>query len=216
MEANKFMFLHPTRCLVAGPSACGKSEFIKRVIRSRNEGLFNVTLSRIVYTYKYPQAWFVDFPDVEFTRNMPTGLTATEPSMVVFDDIVCDANVLPECAAFFTRASHHLNASVFFITQNLFAQSAHYRTISLNATQFVLFKSIRGQRQIEHLGRQLYADRATLRDFMRVYKHATRTPYSYLVVDLEPTQTHRLRSHIFPSDPAEHVYLLDADDDNEN
>ena len=204
METNKYVFEHPCRCLIAGPSGSGKSEFIKKVIRHRAR-LFSVTPQRIIYTYKYPQAWMVDFPNVEFTTEVPTILDPALPSMVVLDDIVCDANALNECVSLFVRGSHHMNASVFFLTQNLFAGSSQYRTISLNSTQFVLFKTIRGLHQIETLGRQIFGKKS---EFMKVYKDATESPYSYLLIDLSPTQTYRLRARVLPGEEYEIVYLL--------
>ena len=187
------------------------------MIRFRAE-LFNVRITRIVFTFKYAQTWFSDFPEVEFTKELvPSSLlnnNPIQPSLVVFDDLICDSKALQKCAAFFVRGSHHLNASVFFLTQNLFAHSPHYRTISLNTNQFVLFKSVRGRQQIQHLARQfLCGDKNKMADFMRVFMHATRQPFSYLLVDLEPAQQYRLRSRIFPDDEAELVYLLDDDED---
>jgi len=140
--ANKFMFVHPTRCVLSGPSGCGKSEFMQRVIKERHT-LFTIVPKRVVYTFKYPQAWFSKFPDVEFIKEIPADLDASVPSLVVIDDIVTDPEALKESTSLFVRGSHHLNASVFFITQNLFASSTHFRTISLNANQFVLFKTVR-------------------------------------------------------------------------
>ena len=51
---------------------------------------------------------------------IPQDLDSPVPSIVVFDDLACDTNALKDCASFFVRGSHHLNARVFFLTQNLF------------------------------------------------------------------------------------------------
>ena len=207
ITANKFFFHHPTRCLVVGPSACGKTEFMKKVIDYRQE-LFDVVPKRIYYTYKYPLPWFRNYPEVTFVKEVPTHLDAQEPSMIVIDDVICENEILKQCASLFVRGSHHMNASIFFITQNLFVQNADYRTMSLNTNQFVLFKNPLGLQQITYLGRKLYANKRKLADFLQVYNHATQQPHSYLLVDLEPTQEHRLRTHIFPNE-TELVYLLE-------
>ena len=55
----------------------------------------------------------------------------------------------------FTRKGHHRNASVVYITQNLFQQSKSSRTISLNAHYLVLFQSPRDKMQIKVLANQL-------------------------------------------------------------
>jgi ABC-type dipeptide/oligopeptide/nickel transport system ATPase component len=206
MEANKFVFQHPTRCVISGPSGCGKSEFMQKVIQYRAK-LFTVTAPRVIYTYKYPQAWFTKFNDVEFVQEIPQHLDSNHPSMIVIDDIVCDPEVMKQCVSLFVRGSHHLNASVFFITQNLFASSSEFRTISLNANQFVLFKTVRGVHQVKSLAQQIYSKKET-QEFLKAYKEATREPYSYLLLDFDPMQEHRLRSNIFPHEE-EIIYLLE-------
>ena len=100
-----------------------------------------------------------------------------------------------------------MNSSVFFITQNLYTPSADFRTMSLNANQFVLFKTFRGVHQIEHLGRQIFGLNS-LSEFMDVYKDATEEPHTYLLIDLEPRQKLRLRSNIFPGEE-ETAYVLE-------
>jgi hypothetical protein len=206
MEANKFVFVHPTRCVISGPSGCGKSEFMQKVILHRAQ-LFTEIPVRIIYTYKYPQVWFAKHKEVEFVQEIPTHLDSNLPSLIVIDDIVCDPDVMKQCVSLFVRGSHHLNASVFFITQNLFTNSSEFRTISLNANQFVLFKTVRGKHQVERLAHQIFSRQET-QEFLRAFKDATRDPYSYLLLDLEPTQEHRVRSNIFPNEE-EIVYLLE-------
>jgi hypothetical protein len=205
MEAYKFLFAHPSRTLISGPSGCGKTEFVKKVILYKND-MFTIVPKRILYTFKYEQSWFSEFPDVEFTKEVPTLLDPDEPSLVIIDDVACENVALKESASLFVRGSHHMNASVFFITQNLFVSSVDFRTISLNASQLVLFKTIRGLHQIEHLGRQIFGSKES-RDFVKVYLDATKAPYSYLIVDLDPMQEHRLRTNVFPLEE-EVVYLL--------
>ena len=204
MQTDKFVFEQPTRVIVSGPSGCGKTEFMQRVIQHRNE-LFSPVPQRVIYTFKYAQPWFKKFPDVHFTQTIPEHFSV--PSLLVIDDIVCDRTTLKECVSLFVRGSHHLNVSVFLLTQNLFEQSPEYRTMSLNANQFVLFKTVRGMQQIQNLGRQIYG-REKARHFMDAYIDATRPPYSYLLVDVSPTQDYRLRSHIFPTEE-EIVYLVE-------
>jgi hypothetical protein len=203
METNKFVFVHPTRCVISGPSGCGKTEFMQKVIQYRAQ-LFTVTPHRVIYTYKYPQSWFTKFVGVEFVQEIPTHIDASTPSLIVIDDIVCDNSVMKQCVSLFVRGSHHLNVSV---TQNLFASSNEFRTISLNTNQFVLFKTVRGIRQVEYMARQIYSNSET-QEFIKAYKDATRKPYSYLLLDIDPTQEHRVRSNIFP-DEEEIVYLLE-------
>ena len=203
MEINKFVFKHPIRCLLSGPSSCGKTTFIRRVIQFRAQ-LFTTPPRRIIYTYKYPQAWFSLYPFVEFRRDVPQTLDGAEPSLLVLDDLLGDSKLLKECANLFTRGSHHQNASVFFLSQSLFASDSSYRSVSLNSSHFVLFKNTRGLHQIRTLGRQIFGKNAN--SFMAAYKDATNLPFGYLLLDVETP--HVLRTKIFPNE-TEEIYVVD-------
>jgi hypothetical protein len=186
MEAFKFQFSHPARILLVGPSASGKTEFVKNIIRYRND-LFTTPTERIIFVFRYRQSWFGEFPYIEFTTEVPPLLNPEQPSLVIIDDLACEKSVLKECASLFVRGSHHMNASVIFISQNLFISSPDFRTISLNASQFILFKTVRGLHQIEMLGRQIFGIKNS-KEFIAAYRDATERPYSYLLLDLEPNQ----------------------------
>lgn len=207
MEINKFRFKHPVRCVLTGPSFCGKTTFVRKVIEFRNQ-LFTVPPQRIIYTYLYPQNWFSLYPYVTFTRDLPETLNSAVPSLLVIDDLICEPKILKKCASFFTRGSHHLNCSVFFLTQNLFLQNSDYRTVSLNASHFVLFKNLRGLQQVETLARQIFGKNA--HHFMTAFKDAVSEKFGYLLLDLLPEQSVRLRTKIFP-DETEEIYVLDEE-----
>ena len=206
METNKFIFPVSTRCVLSAPSGGGKTVFTRKVI-DNCQTLFTHPPRRIIYTYKYPQVWFECYSDrVQFSKEVPSDLDGSYHSLVILDDLMCERQALEEAVSLFVRGSHHLNCSIFFLTQNLFASSPHFRTISLNATHFVLFKTIRGYHQIEHFGRQIFGP--STKEFMSAYKDATREAFNYLVVDLTPEQDYRLRSKIFP-DESEIVYTIE-------
>ena len=94
----------------------------------------------------------------------------------------------------FTRKGHHRNASVVYITQNLFQQSKSSRTISLNAHYLVLFQSPRDKMQIKVLANQLQAPH-----MIHAFNDATSIPHGYLLVDLKPNTPDylRFRTQIF-------------------
>ena len=57
----------------------------------------------------------------------------------------------------FTRNGHHRNASVIYITQNMFQQSKSSRTISLNSRYMILFRNVRNKNQVKTLAQQMQA-----------------------------------------------------------
>ena len=206
MFADKYRFRHPAKVVIAGPSGCGKTCFVQRIIDHVDQ-LFTVIPRKIIYTYRYVQPWFQAYQyRVHFTTSIPSKL-GPEPSLVILDDLAMEPAALREAMFLFTRRAHHENASVLFITQNFFNASPDHRTIGLNASAIVLFKTVRGVYQIEILGRQIFGSKHT-RDFLDAYKCATESPYSYLLIDLHPDESHRLRANILPTDRFEQVFLL--------
>ena len=83
---------------------------------------------------------------------------------------------------------------------NLFHQSKWSRTIDLNTTHLILFKSLRDIQQIEYLGKQLNC----LQLLKDAYKLATAEPYGRLIIDLDPKTGQGLRfaSQIIGPDPS--------------
>ena len=96
--------------------------------------------------------------------------------------------------------------SVVYLAQNLFLKNKFTRTISLNAHYMVLFKNPRDATQFANLARQMYPH--TSKFAVEAYKDATRSPYSYLLIDLRPEQDDdlRLRTNIFPGE-THYVYI---------
>ena len=77
-------------------------------------------------------------------------------------------------------------------------------TARMNARYLVLMRMKNGRSQIKYMGHQMYPG-STL--FMEAYDDATKDPYGYLLVDLDPNTPHELnlRTNIFSDTPT--VYL---------
>jgi hypothetical protein len=195
---------HPFTCVVAGPTGCGKTEFVARLIRH-----VEVTVlpppQRIVWSYGEWQPAYEDLKDgVEFVEGrMEVPDHVYGPTLFVVDDQMSETDA--RLTRLFTRGSHHRNISVVYVVQNLFAKNKEHRTISLNAHYLVLFKNPRDASQIDTLGRQMYPGDA--RFFREAYEDATKRPYGYLLIDLKQDQHDdvRLRTGLFPGEPC-YVY----------
>ena len=109
------------------------------------------------------------------------------PHLVIFDDMLGDKDE-EKIKLGFTRKGHHRNATVVYITQNLFQQSKASRTISLNAHYLILFQSPRDKMQIKVLSNQLQAPH-----MVHAFNDATSKPNGYLSVDLKPNTPSYLR-----------------------
>ena len=193
---------HPFTCVVAGPTGCGKTEFVKQFIR-HVEDMVTPVPTKIIWSYGEWQPAYQPLLDkVDFVQGLPElPLYNQEPLLVVIDDQM--HGVDQRISSLYTKGSHHRNLSVIYIVQNLFDQHKEHRTISLNAHYLVIFKNPRDGSQIVHLAKQMYPGKTHY--VRQAFALATRKPHGYLVVDLKQTTPEgmRLRSHIFPSDQQE-------------
>lgn len=83
----------------------------------------------------------------------------------------------------FIEGSHHLNISVFYLTQNAFHKSKYNRCIHLSAGYLILFKNPRNHLQPAILARDIFPNH--WREFMKLYDEATSRPYGYVLLDFK-------------------------------
>ena len=186
---------HPFCAIVAGPSGSGKTHFVKKFIENANL-IMNPPPLNITYCYGAYQAMFDEMSAVEFHEGLPDHKTLQPRTLLIIDDLMTEAD--QRVTNIFTKHSHHQGVSVMFLTQNIFYKGA--RTMSLNAHYLVLFKNPRDASQITFLARQIFPLKSKF--MIEAYEDGTSGPYSFLVLDLKPTTSDkmRLRSGIFPGD----------------
>ena len=138
---------HPFTSIIAGPSMCGKTELCRRLIES---DVIEPRIEKVIWCYSEWQPTYEELKQrVLFVDGLisPDDLDPTKQNLVIIDDCM-DKND-PKVETFFTRACHHRNTSCIYIAQNLFNQSKHHRTCSLNAHYFFLFKNPRDALQVK-------------------------------------------------------------------
>lgn len=192
----------PFQAVIAGPSGCGKTTFVVKLINESNI-LCDKKFDKIIWcrsesnakpnNLKVPTKFLNDIPDeIENLKN--------ENICIVIDDMMGqEGKKVMIYAELFTRGSHHRRLSVLYLIQNLFNQSSHGRTISLNSRYFILFKNPRDVAQIGigYFARQLCPQNHM--DFVRVFKETTEPPHIYLLIDCsqETPDYMRFRTNIF-------------------
>lgn len=209
---------HPFSAIVAGPSNCGKSFFVKNLLDNAQHVLSSMP-ENILYCYSVWQKLYDEilckYPFVKFIEGLPETLNddqllpSNKVNMVIVDDLMDSACENAEIERAFTKYVHHLNLSILFITQNIFFRGKSNRTISLNTKYLVLFKNPRDKLQIATLARQMYPGKTQF--FLEAFQDATQNPYGYLIVDLNAStpDAYRLRTGLFPPEwPV--VYVLKA------
>jgi len=201
-------FKHPFTCIVSGPTQCGKTTFIMKLI-SNMQTIIEPPPERIVYCYGEYQHTFDSVRDrVEFHEGLPDvrQFDGRSRTLLILDDLMAEAD--DSVANVFTQISHHRDVSVIFLTQNLFHKNKHMRTISLNAHYLVLFKNPPDVTQFATLARQMYSKNWHFA--VEAFNDATSQPHSYLLIDLKSNtdEQYRLRTNIFP-DEQTFVYVRD-------
>lgn len=139
--------------------------------------------------------------DIHFIQGMPTlnfieeNVDQDDNSTLIFDDV---ANYLSKgTVEIFTVLSHHYNVNVIMTAHNIFEKHKAFRDISLNSKYILLFKNPRDSSSIEIFARQFNPWGA--KSVVDIYRHATRKPCSYLLVDLAQStpDENRLVGNIF-------------------
>ena len=204
----------PFRMILAGPSMSGKTTLLRKLLMN-GEYLFDRQFVKILWCYgQFQPETFAkirnEIPHVEFYEgvpdDIPTHFDTSRPNLLVLDDLMSDASKDERVTKLFAVHSHHLNASVALLTQNIFHKGSQSRSISLNADILILTKNTRDRSQIQHLARQLAPDKPKF--IQESYRDATASPYGYLFLDLKPETSEqvRVRTGIFPGET--HVVYL--------
>ena len=200
---TKLSFRHPFTMLLAGPTSCGKSTWMKQALENN---LIQPAPDRIIWLYEHWQPLYdqmkKSIPHIEFCRGIPNNLehanflNTTMNNFIVIDDLMIKASHDDRVCDLFTKGSHHRNLSVACLMQNLYYQGKGNRTMSLNSHYLVLFKNPRDMQQIMVLARQMYPNRPN--QLIQEYEEAVATPYNPLVIDLKPDtpESERLRKNM--------------------
>ena len=197
---------HPFTCIVAGPTGCGKTTFVARLLRNA-PSMINPAPEHVTWYYGEWQSVYenLDIPNVRLEQGLPTVFDTGKRNVVVLDDLMAETD--GRVTDLFTKKSHHSNTSVIYLVQNLFPKHKESRTISLNAQYMVVFKNPRDAAQVTHLAKQMYP--GCVEFVQEAFKDATSVPYGYLLVDLkqDTPEDIRLRTTILPDDNDQYVYV---------
>ncbi len=196
-------FLHPFTMIVSGPTACGKSSWVKNLLQ-HSTAMISPAPYKIILCYRRWQPMYAEMaktiPNLSFIQGVPdnlhdeTFIDSRFPHLIIFDDLMKDATKSGEVCELYTEGAHHRNLSVISLMQNLFNRGKENKTMNLNSHYLVVFKNPRDRQQVAVLGQQMYPHRSSY--FMEKFSAATSEPYGCLVVDLkqETPEAHRLRS----------------------
>ena len=197
---------HPFTGIVAGPTACGKSTWVKNLITYQRD-MIDPAPEQVIWFYGEWQPLYDTLSGmVEFREGLTdlNTLNTKKRTLVIIDDLMTETD--KSVSNLFTKGSHHRNLSILHLVQNVFDKNKHTRTISLNAHYLVIFKNPRDASQVTHLAKQMYPGH--VRYLQEVFGDATSEAYGYLFIDLkQETPEHlRLRTKIMPNE-TQYVYM---------
>ena len=185
-----FKFKHPFCMMVAGPSRSGKTHWVMNLLKAKSVRIDPLPSDPVVYCYMHWQPHYDEIqsfaPNTRFRQGLPTAyfIKSLENCVVILDDLMDAAMKDLNIMSMFTEGSHHRKVSVIFLSQNIFHQGKHSRTMSLNVQYMVLFKNARDQSQIQTLARQMFP--TDWRHFINHYKEETSKEFGHVILDLHP------------------------------
>jgi hypothetical protein len=213
-------FKTPFNLIVSGVSGSGKTTWVKNLLKIK-EQIFDKEPAEVLLFYRAMQDIYLEmeneglitkminvstmFPSLDDFYETAHEVKDVGGSLLIFDDVMTDIN--PDFENLFCNLSHHENASIIFLTQNLFYKNKSFRTMSLNAHYMVLMKNDRDKQQISILAKQFNPNNSNF--IVQSYEEATKSPYDYLLLDFRPdtAQNLRVRSKIFPHQFPTTVFL---------
>ena len=129
---KNFVFKHPFTMLVAGPTSCGKTTWIRNMLEQAS-WIINPTPYKIIWFYKRWQPMYTEMqrniPNIEFIEGIQTVSNDVRfPSLYIIDDLMADVTKNQNICELYTEGSHHRNLSVICLLQNLYYKGKENRT----------------------------------------------------------------------------------------
>jgi len=194
-DQEPFHFICPRIVAVVGPTGCGKSQLVARILRDRKQTI-RPTPDVIVYVYSIWQEELFqqirDWCEPETPVTFVHGIEELQ-SKIEFSPGLCTALILDDQqqalleskqfgVKLMTVDVHHKNIILFFICQSLFMHSKHNALVNRQASYVIMFRNKRSMYEAEMVGRQIMQLKSD--EVHALYKEASKyRDRSYLVYD---------------------------------
>lgn len=198
MPQERWKFIHPFTARFVGPTACGKTTFLKKVIEQK---LIYPWPQRIIYFYGSTwQSGSFDYlqsvHNVHFVKGFDDSLIAENDAnantLIICDDLILEMKDSDAAANLFMRGSHHLNMSVILIEQNLYPRGRQSVSMKTNTHYLVIFKSPADALGVSTLAKQMFPQQRG-RFLIDAYHDCTLQPFSYLIIDSKQSTPDEIR-----------------------
>ena len=193
----------PFRMLIIGPSGSGKTNNLLHLIDKFHPidkiYLYAKDTDEDKYQYlinKREQAGIKNLNDphtfIEYSNNLNDVLEdinnynkkRDKKVLIIFDDMIADIMRSEKFNAIvkelFIRC-RKLNISIVFITQSCFRTP---KDVRLNSTHYILMK-MGNKKELKSIAEENLGH-LDFKEFLKIYNHCTRDPYSFMMVDTRP------------------------------
>ena len=84
---------HPFTCIVAGPTGCGKTTFVTRLLRNSST-MIDPSPERVTWYYGEWQSAYenLDMPNLRLEEGLSTSFDASKRNIVVLDDLMAETD----------------------------------------------------------------------------------------------------------------------------
>lgn len=173
------------RCIVAGPSNCGKTNVVVNLLiqenglKFKNVYVFSKSLQQ--YKYKFLEEVLKNLSDIGYytfssKEDVIPPDQARPLSVFIFDDIACDKQ--DHMKAYFSMGRHY-DIDSFYLCQTY--SKIPKQLIRDNANVIVLFKQ--DERNLKHVFSDHVNPDMTFKEFLEMCKHAwSGNTYDFLVI----------------------------------
>ena len=217
MEMETFKFKLPAAVQISGPSNVGKSVFVSKVLKFRQQLI--VPPPEIIFycgSMDQPKLYEQLQKDCGNSIVFLHGLSDLEkikfdPSVahvIVLDDLMYEVGNSEFASNLFTKFTHHGNILLIFVTQNIYFKSKFMPTINRNIKYNVVFRNKRFRHELETLARQsLGISPKHIHTIMEMA--AVDNTHPYIVLDLQNDTPEHLAivTNIFPDSMHPQAYF---------
>lgn len=205
VDKRNLQFRHPFNAFITGPSQCGKTSLLRKILEFHKETIDGIDTDVIKVAWSYG-AWQKSYENpikncnVKYIMDLPNEDDIEGCQIVVIDDLMHKLDKSPFVQTLFTAGTHHNNQSVFVLTQNYYQKGDIPNTLRKNAHYLILFKDPSDTSQVRTLSWRMFIENPKY--LLSAYKQATKLPHGYLLIDRtqETEDSLRLRTHIVPTE----------------